>query len=132
MKVTSISVIMKTRFFYHILLAGTFACLMAGCGGSGNKQTENAALHADTIYIGDLREKFKGDSLFFKVVAPDLILIQNQYTWASTEKEAQEKGLDTTYYRKVQEEIRNTNEAIRKGIMKGADPKRIYDFQKGK
>ncbi len=132
MNVISISVIMKTKSFYRILLAGTFACLMAGCGGSGSKQAENAPSHADTIYIGDLREKFKGDSLFFNVVAPDLILIQNQYTWASTEKEAQEKGLDTTYYRKVQEEIRKTNEAIRDGVMRGADPKRIYDFPKGK
>lgn len=123
---------MKTNFLCHLLLAGAFASSMAGCGGSGNKQAENVPSHADTIYIGDLREKFKGDSLFFNVVAPDLILIQNQYTWASTEKEAQEKGLDTTYYRKVQEEIRKTNEAIRKGVMKGADPKRIYDFQKGK
>ena len=35
---------------------------------------------ADTIYLGDLREKFEGDSIFFKVVAPDLMLMDYQYS----------------------------------------------------
>ncbi|MDO4163932.1 MAG: hypothetical protein Q4D56_06045 [Bacteroides sp.] len=103
--------------------------IFSSCGNN-SFSAQIGVNHADTIYLGDLREKFKGDSLFFQVVAPDLMLIQNQYTWLATVKEAEKKGLDEKYYKKVQLEINRTNEAIRKGIMKGANAKRIYDFQK--
>ena len=51
--------------------------LLASCGSSSSQK--NASTQevnpADTIYLGDLREKFEGDSIFFKVVAPDLMLM---------------------------------------------------------
>ena len=40
-----------------------------------------------------------------------------------------EKGLTKEYYKRVKKEITETNEAIKKGVMKGADVKRIPDFQ---
>ena len=98
--------------------------LLASCGGSSSQK--NASTQevnpADTIYLGDLREKFK-------VVAPDLMLMDYQYFWAATESEAVEKGLTKEYYKRVKKEISETNEAIKKGVMKGADVKRIPDFQ---
>lgn len=104
--------------------------LLASCGGSSSQK--NASTQevnpADTIYLGDLREKFEGD-IFFKVVAPDLMLMDYQYFWAATESEAVEKGLTKEYYKRVKKEISETNEAIKKGVMKGADVKRIPDFQ---
>ena len=84
---------------------------------------------ADTIYLGDLREKFANDSVFFKIVAPDLMLMDYQYLWAVTESEAVEKGLTKEYYKRVKKEITDTNEAIKRGVMKGANVKRIPDFQ---
>ena len=105
--------------------------LLASCGGSSSQK--NASTQevnpADTIYLGDLREKFEGDSIFFKVVAPDLMLMDYQYFWAATESEAVEKVLTKEYYKRVKKEISETNEAIKKGVMKGADVKRIPDFQ---
>ena len=82
---------MKVLVF--ISLVGSL--LLASCGGSGSKGNANAqeVNPADTIYLGDLREKFDGDSVFFKVVAPDLMLMDYQYLWAVTESEAIEKGL---------------------------------------
>ena len=107
--------------------------LLASCGSSSSQK--NASTQevnpADTIYLGDLREKFEGDSIFFKVVAPDLMLMDYQYFWAATEAEAVEKGLTKEYYKRVKKEISETNEAIKKGVMKGADVKRIPDFQEG-
>lgn len=107
--------------------------LLASCGSSSSQK--NASTQevnpADTIYLGDLREKFEGDSIFFKVVAPDLMLMDYQYFWAATESEAVEKGLTKGYYKRVKKEISETNEAIKKGVMKGADVKRIPDFQEG-
>ena len=107
--------------------------LLASCGSSSSQK--NASTQevnpADTIYLGDLREKFEGDSIFFKVVAPDLMLMDYQYFWAATESEAVEKGLTKEYYKRVKKEISETNEAIKKGVMKGADVKRIPDFQEG-
>ena len=89
--------------------------LLASCGGSSSQK--NASTQevnpADTIYLGDLREKFEGDSIF----------------WAATESDAVEKGLTKEYYKRVKKEITETNEAIKKGVMKGADVKRIPDFQ---
>jgi len=103
--------------------------LLASCGSSSSQK--NASTQevnpADTIYLGDLREKFEGDSIFFKVVAPDLMLMDYQYFWAATESE----GLTKEYYKRVKKEISETNEAIKKGVMKGADVKRIPDFQEG-
>ena len=96
-----------------------------------SKSDEQVVNPADTIYLGDLREKFVGDSLFFMVVAPDLILDNNQYFWTVTESSALEKGLTKEYYKKVKQEISATNNAIRRGVMKGADVKRIYDFIRG-
>ena len=107
--------------------------LLASCGSSSSQK--NASTQevnpADTIYLGDLREKFEGDSIFFKVVAPDLMLMDYQYFWAATESEAVEKGPTKEYYKRVKKEISETNEAIKKGVMKGADVKRIPDFQEG-
>lgn len=105
--------------------------LLASCGGSSSQK--NASTQevnpADTIYLGDLREKFEGDSIFFKIVAPDLMLMDYQYLWAVTESEAIEKGLTKEYYKRVKKEITDTNEAIKRGVMKGANVKRIPDFQ---
>ena len=81
--------------------------------------------------MGDLREKFANDSVFFKIVAPDLMLMDYQYLWAVTESEAVEKGLTKEYYKRVKKEITDTNEAIKRGVMKGANVKRIPDFQEG-
>ena len=67
--------------------------LLASCGSSSSQK--NASTQevnpADTIYLGDLREKFEGDSIFFKVVAPDLMLMDYQYFWAATESEDQKR-----------------------------------------
>lgn len=85
--------------------------LLASCGSSSSQK--NASTQevnpADTIYLGDLREKFEGDSIFFKVVAPDLMLMDYQYFWAATESEAVEKGLTKEYYKRVKKEISETN-----------------------
>ena len=105
--------------------------LLASCGGSSSQK--NASTQevnpADTIYLGDLREKFEGDSVFFAKVAPDLILTDYQYFWAATESDAIANWLTKDYYKKVKQEITATNEAIKKGVMKGANVKRIPDFQ---
>ena len=68
---------MKVLVF--ISLVGSL--LLASCGGSSSKGNANAqeVNPADTIYLGDLREKFEGDSIFFKIVAPDLMLMDYQY-----------------------------------------------------
>ena len=82
---------------YCFLIGGI---LIASCvGNSSNKSQNDKKINpADTIYLGDLREKFEGDSIFFKVVAPDLMLMDYQYFWAATESEAVEKGLTKEYY----------------------------------
>lgn len=109
------------------LVGGLF---LAACGGGSQKGTSDQNVNAaDTIYLGDLRDKFAGDTVFFKVVAPDLMLMDNQYFWAATESDAVEKGLSKEYYKRVKKEIAATNEAIKTGVMKGADVKRIPDFQ---
>ena len=104
--------------------------LLASCGSSSSQK--NASTQevnpADTIYLGDLREKFEGDSIFFKVVAPDLMLMDYQYFWAATESEAVEKGLTKEYYKRVKKEISETNEAIKKGVMKRCGCKTYTGF----
>lgn len=114
-----------------VLLSLVGGLFLSSCGGSGSKSGANNqdVNPADTIYLGDLREKFAGDSVFFKVVAPDLMLMDYQYFWAATEKDAMDKGLTKEYYKRVKKEITDTNEAIKKGVMKGANVKRIPDFQ---
>ena len=114
-----------------VLISLVGGLLLASCGGSSSKGNVNAqeVNPADTIYLGDLREKFEGDSLFFKVAAPDLMLMDYQYFWAATESDAIEKGLTKEYYKRVKKEITDTNEAIKRGVMKGANVKRIPDFQ---
>ncbi len=62
----------------------------------------------------------------FKIVAPDLMLMDYQYLWAVTESEAVEKGLTKEYYKRVKKEITDTNEAIKRGVMKGANVKNVY------
>ena len=88
--------------------------LLASCGSSSSQK--NASTQevnpADTIYLGDLREKFEGDSIFFKVVAPDLMLMDYQYFWAATESEAVEKGLTKEYYKRVKKEIQEYHKII--------------------
>lgn len=118
---------MKVLVFIS-LVGGLF---LASCGGSSSKGNTNVqeVNQADTIYLGDLREKFEGDSVFFKIVAPDLMLMDYQYFWAATESDAIEKGLTKEYYKRVKKEITDTNEAIKRGVMKGANVKRIPDFQ---
>jgi hypothetical protein len=105
--------------------------LLSSCGGGGSQKNAGGrdVNPADTIYLGDLREKFAGDTIFFKVVAPELMLMDYQYFWPATESDALEKGLTKEYYKRVKKEITATNEAIKKGVMKGADVKRIPDFQ---
>ena len=114
-----------------VLISLVGGLMLSSCGGSSSqKNTSDQWVNAaDTIYLGDLREKFAGDSIFFKVVAPDLMLMDYQYFWAATESDAVEKGLTKEYYKRVKKEITETNEAIKKGVMKGADVKRIPDFQ---
>ena len=63
------------------------------------------------------------------LVETDLMLMDYQYLWAVTESEAVEKGLTKEYYKRVKKEITDTNEAIKRGVMKGANVKRIPDFQ---
>lgn len=114
-----------------VLISLVGGLMLSSCGGSSSqKNTSDQVVNAaDTIYLGDLREKFAGDSIFFEVVAPDLMLMDYQYFWAATESDAVEKGLTKEYYKRVKKEITETNEAIKKGVMKGADVKRIPDFQ---
>lgn len=114
-----------------VLISLVGGLMLSSCGGSSSqKNTSDQVVNAaDTIYLGDLREKFAGDSIFFKVVAPDLMLMDYQYFWAATESDAVEKGLTKEYYKRVKKEITETNEAIKKGVVKGADVKRIPDFQ---
>ena len=114
-----------------VLISLVGGLMLSSCGGSSSqKNTSDQVVNAaDTIYLGDLREKFAGDSIFFKVVAPDLMLMDYQYFWAATESDAVEKGLTKADYKRVKKEITETNEAIKKGVMKGADVKRIPDFQ---
>ena len=114
-----------------VLISLVGGLMLSSCGGSSSqKNTSDQVVNAaDTIYLGDLREKFAGDSIFFKVVAPDLMLMDYQYFWAATESDAVEQGLTKEYYKRVKKEITETNEAIKKGVMKGADVKRIPDFQ---
>ena len=114
-----------------VLISLVGGLMLSSCGGSSSqKNTSDQVVNAaDTIYLGDLREKFAGDGIFFKVVAPDLMLMDYQYFWAATESDAVEKGLTKEYYKRVKKEITETNEAIKKGVMKGADVKRIPDFQ---
>ena len=113
---------------YCFLIGGI---LIASCVGNSSYKSQNDKKinPADTIYLGDLREKFEGDSVFFAKVAPDLILTDYQYFWAATESDAIANGLTKDYYKKVKQEITATNEAIKKGVMKGANVKRIPDFQ---
>ena len=108
-----------------VLISLVGGLMLSSCGGSSSqKNTSDQVVNAaDTIYLGDLREKFAGDSIFFKVVAPDLMLMDYQYFWAATESDAVEKGLTKEYYKRVKKEITETNEAIKKGVMKGADVK---------
>lgn len=114
-----------------VLISLVGALMLSSCGGGSSKSNANSkdVNPADTIYLGDLREKFAGDSVFFKVVAPDLMLMDYQYLWAITESDALAKGLTKEYYKRVKKEIAETNEAIKTGVMKGANVKRIPDFQ---
>ena len=113
-----------------VLISLVGGLLLSSCGGSSKNSANSQEVNpADTIYLGDLREKFANDSVFFKIVAPDLMLMDYQYLWAVTESEAVEKGLTKEYYKRVKKEISDTNEAIKRGVMKGANVKRIPDFQ---
>ena len=93
-----------------VLISLVGGLMLSSCGGSSSKNNANVkeVNPADTIYLGDLREKFANDSVFFKIV---------------------EKGLTKEYYKRVKKEISDTNEAIKRGVMKGANVKRIPDFQ---
>lgn len=112
-----------------VLFAGVLLFSSCGGGSKSNAGSNDDLNPADTIYLGDLNEKFAGDSIFYKIVAPDLFLTDYQYFWAGTEADALEKGLTKEYYKRVKKEINETNEIIKKGVMKGANVKRIPDFQ---
>ena len=113
-----------------VLISLVGGLLLSSCGGSSKNSANSQEVNpADTIYLGDLREKFAGDSIFFKVVAPDLMLLDIHFFWTATESEAIDNDLPNEYYKRVKKEITETNEAIKKGVMKGADVKRIPDFQ---
>ena len=131
MSLKIVSIINNSSMKVLVLISLVGGLMLSSCGGSSSqKNTSDQVVNAaDTIYLGDLREKFAGDSIFFKVVAPDLMLMDYQYFWAATESDAVEKGLTKEYYKRVKKEITETNEAIKKGVMKGADVKRIPDFQ---
>ena len=94
-----------------VLISLVGGLMLSSCGGSSSKNNANVkeVNPADTIYLGDLREKFANDSVFFKIVAPDLMLMDYQYLWAVTESEAVEKGLTKEYYKRVKKEITDTN-----------------------
>ena len=69
-----------------VLISLVGGLMLSSCGGSSSKNNANVkeVNPADTIYLGDLREKFANDSVFFKIVAPDLMLMDYQYLWAVT------------------------------------------------
>ncbi len=121
---------MKRNVILGFMLCCSIAMTMVGCTGKSGSNNAQDINPADTIYLGDLRDKFKGDTIFFTKVAPDLILDDYQYFWTATESSALEKGLTKEYYKKVKKEIAATNDAIRTGVMKGANMKRVPDFQK--
>ena len=64
-----------------VLISLVGGLMLSSCGGSSSKNNANVkeVNPADTIYLGDLREKFADDSIFFKVVAPDLMFMDYQY-----------------------------------------------------
>ena len=64
-----------------VLISLVGGLMLSSCGGSSSKNNANVkeVNPADTIYLGDLREKFANDSVFFKIVAPDLMLMDYQY-----------------------------------------------------
>ena len=55
-----------------VLISLVGGLMLSSCGGSSSKNNANVkeVNPADTIYLGDLREKFANDSVFFKIVAP--------------------------------------------------------------
>ena len=59
-----------------VLISLVGGLMLSSCGGSSSKNNANVkeVNPADTIYLGDLREKFANDSVFFKIVAPDLYI----------------------------------------------------------
>lgn len=62
-----------------VLISLVGGLMLSSCGGSSSKNNANVkeVNPADTIYLGDLREKFANDSVFFKIVAPDLMLMES-------------------------------------------------------
>lgn len=77
--------IINDRYMKLLIFISLFGgLLLASCGSSSSQK--NASTQevnpADTIYLGDLREKFEGDSIFFKVVASDLRLMDYSIFWA--------------------------------------------------
>mgnify|MGYP007030738557 CR=1 FL=1 len=51
-----------------VLISLVGGLMLSSCGGSSSKNNANVkeVNPADTIYLGDLREKFANDSVFFK------------------------------------------------------------------
>ena len=54
-----------------VLISLVGGLMLSSCGGSSSKNNANVkeVNPADTIYLGDLREKFANDSVFFKIVS---------------------------------------------------------------
>ena len=52
-----------------VLISLVGGLMLSSCGGSSSKNNANVkeVNPADTIYLGDLREKFANDSVFFKI-----------------------------------------------------------------
>ena len=48
-----------------VLISLVGGLLLSSCGGSSKNSANSQEVNpADTIYLGDLREKFAGDSIF--------------------------------------------------------------------
>ena len=96
-----------------------------------------------TDYIDSLIQKEEAVDLEFKIAKDGLpnSLWDTYSSFANTDggviilgvKEYKQQfiieGLTKEYYKRVKKEITDTNEVIKRGVMKGANVKRIPDFQ---
>ena len=62
-----VSIINNSSMKVLVLISLVGGLMLSSCGGSSSqKNTSDQVVNAaDTIYLGDLREKFAGDSIFF-------------------------------------------------------------------
>ncbi|GAB6011314.1 hypothetical protein [Viscerimonas tarda] len=119
---------MTNRIISAILFCVFIGSLFA-CSDTHTNDNSLVANPVDSIFMGNLRASFDGDSLFFSEIAPNICLTQNLYLLTLTRSDAEQRGIPMNLYRKVQNEIAKTNQIIKDGIMHGGDVKKIYDFQ---